>query len=96
MVAGNGAEAVRDLAECLIPGDPDESPLAFLPDTAQGVEDAERGIDPLGIPMDLVAEEALGERMRGVALAGGDAAVLDRGQDAARVGAIVGADGLVE
>ena len=95
MVAGDRAETIHDFGKRVIPGDPDEPPLAFLPDTTHGVEHAERGINPLGIPMDLVAEKALGERMRGVAVAGGDAAVLDRRQNAARVGAVMGADGLV-
>jgi hypothetical protein len=60
------------------------------------VEHAERRVDPLGIPADLVAEESLGERMLRVAGTGGDAAVLDRGQNAARIRAVMGADSLVD
>lgn len=58
------------------------------------MEDAARGVDPLRIAADLVAEESLSEGMLGVAIARRDAAVNDRGEDAARIRALVRADGL--
>ncbi|MBP2672744.1 MAG: hypothetical protein H6Q85_2810, partial [candidate division NC10 bacterium] len=70
IVAGDAAEAIGDLGQGLIPGDSRELSIAFLADTTQGMEHAERGIDPFGIPVDLVAEKALSEGMLGVAVAG--------------------------
>ena len=92
---GDRRQAAGDLVQCLVPRDANESSLALLSDPAQRVQDTVRRVDAFGVPMHLMAEEPLGEGMVGVAVAGNDAPLLDRGRNAARVGAVVGTDGFV-
>ena len=88
-------EARRDFANGLGPRDALEATFALLPDSALRVEHAVRMVDALEVVVDLLAEEAAGEGVVAVAakLDGAARGFIDGDNHAARVRAIVGADG---
>src|SRR3989442_110650 len=80
----------------LVPGDPLEAPLPLRAHALQGVEDAVRAVDAFEVAVDLGAEEAPGEAVLRVAAQGDRAVSLHGHGHHARVGAVVGADDLVD
>src|SRR6266511_131706 len=79
----------------LVPGDPLEAPLPLRAHALQGVEDAVRAVDAFEVAVDLGAEEAPGEAVLRVAAQADRASSLHGHGHHAGVGAVVGADDLV-
>ena len=84
---------MRSKASCSLPRV--SGPFGDAGFATEGVEDAVGGVDAVEIFGDFAAEEALGDGLGGIAFDFDGAALLvDRDQDCAGVGAVVGADGV--
>ena len=91
VLPADGLPAVHQEVEGLVPAHRPELAGALRPRAAERRPHAIRRVHQLGLPPDLRAHEAGGERLVGIALDADQASLVDVGEDGAHVGAVVSA-----